>query len=114
MGTYSQYRFEDFYRKHGWQGGLTLGQVNVLYETAVSRRREEYNFLAAIHGLDLSKTEDADSTVPAPSNDQSAFLFGDPSQYENMSAEEKDSLTEQMMAHHKQMVGFKVKGKANV
>ena len=114
METYSQYRFEDFYRKHYYEGGLALCQVNLLYDTALERKKQHFHFMAALQGVDLDKeressqfTQDDDNNAPQAQQSAQNFLFGDPKQYEHMSAEEKDALTQKMMRYHKKTVGFR-------
>jgi hypothetical protein len=102
MQFYSQYRLEDFYQKHYWQGGVTLNQVHVLYEQAIKRKNEEYRFFALLHGAD----PDADGTERQDNshkqqNSQSLPLFQDPEKYSHLSKEERDELTAKMMGKHR-------------
>jgi len=105
MEFYPQYRLEDFYRKHFWQGGLSLSQVQALYKHAVERKEQEYNFYAKLHGFDLDKataqkTTETSRASEQPAN-QSLPIFGDPESYKHMSKEERDDLTKKMMGQHK-------------
>lgn len=106
MEFYPQYRFEDFYRKHYWQGGLALSQVQALYKHAMGRKNDEYRFYALLHGADLDTTQQQQ-----PAN-QSLPIFGDPESYKNMSKEERDNLTNKMMGQHKGWARQAI-GKAN-
>lgn len=103
METYSQYRIEDFYERHGWQGGLTVSQIQSLYHYAIKRKGEEYKFLALIHGVNLDSSGDSQqqSQQQQPQN-QSLPIFGDPEKdYAHLSAEEKEKETEKMMRQHR-------------
>lgn len=119
MEFYPQYRFEDFYRKHYWQGGLALSQVQALYKHAMERKSNEYRFYALLHGADLDKSsstsKQSDNSTPSqpqqPAN-QSLPIFGDPESYKHMSKEERDELTNKMMSQH-QGWARKGIGKAN-
>jgi len=112
MQFYPQYRLEDFYGKHQYQGGLTLNQVEVLYEQAMIRKTEEFKFHAAIHGAsfdeDKNKSDGTQqssqrsaSELKQPSN-QSLPIFQDPKEYERMDDAQKEQLTQKMMKQHKQ------------
>lgn len=113
MEMYPQYRLEDFYIKHFYEGGLTLGQVKALYELGTQRKINEFKFQAMIHGIDLSKH--SKNNPPPKQKDkeviQSPFMFGNPEDYSHMSKEEKEELTQKMLNHHMQWAGGKLKGK---
>ena len=116
METYPQYRFEDFYRKHFYQGGLTLPQVQILYKTSVRRKNDEYIFLAGIHGIDISKDvrqESQSSAGEQAPKEMTLFTFGDPKEYEHLTPEQRQELTEKMMLQHQQWSGQVLKGKKN-
>lgn len=55
-------------------------------------------FQAALHGIDLDK-ETGEKQVKKKATD--GFKFGDPDSYKDMSQEEREALTQQMMAKHK-------------
>ncbi len=110
MEKYPQYRFEHFFRFSYIEGGLTIQQVQALYETHCKRVYEERKFLAAINGVDVSGEGEKEGTKSSVNYDkiekkQGMPLFRDPSEYEDMSQEEKDKLTNNMMSQHKQWVG---------
>lgn len=80
-----------------------MGQVKILYEQAVLREIEERRFQASIHGIDLSKENKQQNTstaIEAPKN-QSLPIFQDPKEYNHLSTEEKEELTNKMMGHHR-------------
>jgi len=99
--AYPSYRLEHIYNKSFLEGGLTLGQIEALYEYHVERTLEEMRFQANIHGAKIegdkgsSKEEDKSQTP----------IFKDPSAYENMTMEQRKELTEKMLTSHKKIVG---------
>ena len=100
MAIYPQYRFDHFFRLSYIEGGLTIQQVQALYETYCKRIHEEREFLAAIHGIDTKggdKKKDADQIEQK----QGLPLFRDPSEYEGMTQEEKNKITQEMMGKHR-------------
>jgi len=65
---------------------------------------DRMRFQAGIHGIDLDKETGMKrgsqvSTVKGKPAD--IFKFGDPDSYKNMSQEEREELTQQMMGKHK-------------
>jgi len=92
------YRLEQFYQRSFKEGGVTFGQLLVLFEHAQKREGDRYKFQAMLHG---TKTEDAPEPVVQSEIKASSFMFGDPDEYKNMPPEEQKDLTEKMMAAHK-------------
>lgn len=111
MELYSQYRFEDFYYKHGWEGGLSLNQVEALYIHAMRRKQEEYNFQATLHGFNINDKQT--QSVDQKEKEQSLPIFRDPEEYKHMSKEEQDELTQNMKQHHEAWASQVLKGKKN-
>ena len=77
-----------------------------MFEQAQSRKEQEYRFLAAIHGVDIDKSDSKEvgeeSIVDefekaTPANG----LFGDPAEYEKMSEKEKTIASQKLMAKFK-------------
>ena len=107
MEIYSQYRLEDFFQKHSWQGGLTLPEVQVLYSCAMKRANEEREFQMALRGFDPKSASSSSNNKEAANQSQKQPqhqdmpIFGDPKEYEHMTQEEKDQLTQKMMCSHK-------------
>jgi hypothetical protein len=107
MRNYPTYRPEDFYVKSYREGGLTYPQFLFLHKAADEQAYNQNRFMAAIHGIDLdasakdkggSKTQP--KTVSRPSTQSSSpMLFGDPAQYEKMSQQEREELTQKMLKH---------------
>lgn len=105
MEFYPQYKIDDFFHKHVWEGGLTLSQVHTLYVCAMRRKNDEYRFYALLHGHDLDKDKNNKSKTSSQrrqqqQSKQSLPIFGDPEEYKNMSKEERDNLTQKMMKQH--------------
>lgn len=82
----------------------------MLHET----ERREYHrmrFEAGIHGIDLEKEIEDETSVEARKNPpkskgaakkkESKFLFGDPEEYKKMDPEERQRLTDQMMMFYR-------------
>lgn len=64
-------------------------------------------FQANIHGIDLDKetgvveTEGNQEAATIKKKPMDGFKFGDPDSYKDMPQEEREKLTQQMMARHK-------------
>ena len=94
------YRLEDIYRKPFKEGGLTQGQIEVLFEDYQKRYYDRMVFEAACHGVDLKKgagKQEGRREVET----SSVFEFKSPEEYEKMPKEEREKLTRQMMGEHK-------------
>jgi len=79
------------------QGGPTIKQVYALFDNIQKSKQYELTFMAGIHGVELkdkktNHTDNVKSKVP---------FFGDPSEYEDLSDQEKDEMTKNMMRKHK-------------
>jgi len=74
----------------------------VLFEDYQERQMQQRRFLAAIHGINLDKEMKKQTKKQ---KEDSAFMFGDPKEYEKMNKEERKKKTEEMMGKHKIMVG---------
>lgn len=83
------------------QGGLTYSQVNCMYVNTLKKRSNNMKFLAAIQGIDISKSAQKvkPEELPEGIENPKEFVFGDPDAYKNMSDEEKDALTQKMMGN---------------
>lgn len=120
METFPQYKLEDFYRKHYYQGGIHLFQVQLMYEYIQKREIEKYEFHASLQGIDLRKEMKKHKSTKNSINRQKQLLdqqekkqdmplFRDPEEYKNLSQEERDELTKKMMGQHRQWVQGKQK-----
>ena len=90
------YRLSDFYQRSFKDGGVTFGQLTVLFEHAQRREVDKRKFQAAIHGAEI---KDAPAVVDKKTD---SFMFGDPDDYKDMPVEERQKLTDIMMGKHKQ------------
>ena len=84
--------------------------MEILYSELQDRITDEYKFMAAVHGVELSGEKDKpkkDSVERSNTNtgNQSFPMFQDPSAYEHMSKQEKEDLTQKMMRKHSGWVG---------
>jgi hypothetical protein len=106
MEKYPQYNLNHFFRFRFIEGGLTLSQVIGLYENHCKRIYEERKFLAAIHGIDLNKSaeEAGKSEADKIEQKQGLSIFRDPAEYEKMTDEEKEEMTQKMLSQHRRWV----------
>lgn len=94
MQVYPQYTLQHYYYKSFRDGGLTSGQIQLLYEASEGRQFDQMCWEAKLQGVDLRKLVKNPPT--ASQSNQSEALFKDPSAYEDMSQEEKDKLSQRM------------------
>jgi len=85
------------------EGGPTFTQLYALYENIQKIKKKEMKFEASLHGVKLKfKESDENNTFKDKSGvSQKLPLFGDPSQYEHMTQEERELETQRMMGLHK-------------
>jgi hypothetical protein len=71
-----------------------------LYESAQDREYADFKIMAAMHGAKIEDNPKPKSLKEAVrSNDDSAMLFRDPKEYEQLSDEERAVLTLKMKTH---------------
>lgn len=83
-----------------------------LYEEIQQLKYKELKIQAALHGAKIKGPTTVNSVI-APTADnvsQDVPLFQDPSAYDHLSDEEKDILTDKMMAKHEMWSSGKLKG----
>jgi hypothetical protein len=90
------------------EGGLTHDQMVGLYEHKLKEDEEHLRFQAAIHGAKLKETG-----RPTTKNNlgKAVPMFGDPKDYESLSQEEREEMTDKMMGKHKIWAGTAFEGK---
>ena len=88
------------------QGGITYSQIVGLYEFKLKEDEDNLRFQAAIHGATL---KGAPQKV-AKTGDEAVPLFGDPKDYDSMSQEKREELTQKMMGKHKVWAGKSLLG----
>lgn len=98
---YPGYRLDAVYRRSFKDGGLTILQIHTLYDHITKRRLEDLKFQCRIHGIDPDANQSPSRKSSQSEANSNVPLFGDPSQYEHMSQEERDALTARMMGAHK-------------
>ena len=80
-----------------------MNQIDSLYLNIQSAKRTEFELQAKLHGFKIeggSKTSsNADSDVRQ--EDPNVPMFGDPTEYEHLSTEKREELTQRMMGKHK-------------
>ncbi len=104
MMKFPQYKIEHFHYLHFYNGGLHIGQIQSMFQFAVEQKYEKYKFFAALSGIDLDKQNKNKSNVDKldeQQKKQALPLFRDPKEYESMSQEELNELTNKMMYQHK-------------
>lgn len=97
---YPSIRLENFYTSFK-SGGLTYSQIETLFDIYSSQKSDEYEIIGAFHGIS-TKDSVPKSQLPEGVNDAKKFVFGDPESYKNMSEDERQKLTEEMMGNHKE------------
>jgi len=114
---YPQYTIDHFYSYSFKEGGLTFQQLQTLNKFAAEREIEHQKFQALIHGIDLdgekNGTVNNNQDLHGAANDGASTnaqqsplpLFQSPDKYENLSEEERERLTSEMMSKHKQWAG---------
>ncbi len=104
MQNFTQYKLDDFYEKHYWEGGLHLFQVQKMYEFVIEQKNTDYKFFAAIQGIDLDKAVNKEKSQSEKFDEmekkQEIPIFRDPSEYEGYSQEELDKMTKNMKQSH--------------
>lgn len=98
---YPSVKLEQFYSSFK-KGGLTYYQIETLFELSSKHRMEEYEIIGAFHGISPSNKDVVPkSQLPEGVSDHKKFVFGDPDSYKNLSSEERENLTQEMMGNHK-------------
>lgn len=103
----TSYRLEHFYTLSFLDGGVTKSQLIELYSQLVKLQNQEVEFNAALHGADISGSKEPTAGESKTPQKQSLPVFGDPSEYENLSDAEKEQRTSEMMTSHKEWVKTK-------
>jgi len=83
------------------QGGLPLFQLEGLYEHLQHIKFRDYKIQASLHGVEIKDSGRKEKAKEDPK----VPLFRDPSEYDRMSAEQKDLETQRMMGLHKRWSG---------
>ena len=100
------------------EGGITEKQFESLFYTCTLWKHRERQHHAALQGIDLPDLEEISKEektgtrtqpvrrdeIPSFVEDTKHSMFCDPSEYEHLSQEERQALTEKMMGNHKNWV----------
>ena len=78
----------------------------VLFEHSEKRLGDILKFEAQIHGAKIEEKPFpiSEAAPKAPETSKDGFMFGDPDAYKEISQEERERLTQQMMGRHKRWV----------
>lgn len=94
------YKLDDFFRKSWLQGGLTIAQTFYLFDRHQDEKYRDHRFLAAIQGINLDKELKKTPSQTPTKEQQGNFIFGDPTEYEKLTEDERVVLTSKMMGEH--------------
>lgn len=76
-----------------------------LFKGIQENKKIEWEFFAAINGVDLGTGTETKTAPVVQDSDTSIPLFGDPSDYQSMSLEERQEQTDKMQSKHKSWAG---------
>ena len=99
LSEYPQFGLEHFFKLSYREGGLTRGQLKVLFSEYERKENEKRKFEILLHGGKID--DDETTTVQANNLKNKSFVFGAPEDYAHMTKEEKEELTRKMMKAHK-------------
>lgn len=97
LETYPQYTLAHFYTLNFKQGGLTNGQIDVLFRHAKERELEKFRMLASLQGLRFKDDEEQEMYA---GTEFEGCVFGKPETYQHLTDEQKKRWTDMLMAHH--------------
>ena len=72
----------------------------VLFKNLVEREHQRVKIQAALQGVQLDEEKDEHPDIVRPKFKPSSFKFGDPKDYEHLTDEQKQKLTDNMMGKH--------------
>jgi len=106
----TSYKLDDFYNKSFINGGITMEQTEALFIEIQKAKDVEFRFQASIHGVEL-KDDGEKSQTQSDSKKPVIPLFKDPETYKNMTDQEREDLTSNMVNDHRSWSGNRLKGK---
>jgi len=77
--------------------------MEALFEGLQENKKIDWEFYAAINGIDLGKEQR--KSAPSAASDPVVPLFLDPESYQSMSLEEREAMTTKMKKIHKRWAG---------
>jgi len=87
-----------------------MGQFIAMYSHLSDSKWEDRKFQAAIAGIDLEKEVKKQKAKSSLQSQQGVLLFKDPKDYEKLSKEEREKMTQDMMGLHKSWAKGQVEG----
>ena len=89
--------------KSFFEGGLTVSQVDGLFAMIQKAKKVEFEIQARLHGCEIEGDSSSSNSpsVRQPAEHPNVPMFGDPSKYEHMSEDERETETQRMMGKHK-------------
>ena len=91
------YKLSDIYKKSFKDGGLTYGQIIILFERTEKRELERMKFQAMIHGIDLDKEK------------KEKLMFPHPDTFRDLPEEERKEKTEKQLAAYRDMLAKRMR-----
>lgn len=76
------------------EGGITINQLNTLYELFQKRDYENKRWEALLKGINLDKEL-------KKQDERDKYMFKDPKEYEELSPEERERKTNEMLGKHR-------------
>lgn len=98
---------DDFFRKSFCEGGITVKQFNALFDELQGIEYDKFKLDGRLHGVEFKDDKSGNSKNSNFSDahvDPEVPLFKDPSDYDSMTEDEKNSMTQKMMGKHKSFV----------
>lgn len=79
----------------------------LLHNSLIENENDRLRFYARIHGVDVDSTEDSETEIPVQSEktENKQFLFRDPKDYSDLTAEERQKMTENALKYWKNWAG---------
>jgi hypothetical protein len=100
----TSYRLEHIFNKSFLEGGITMLQLEALYEHIQEIKHREFSIQAAFHGVSIPSLKGDKPNRQAVENPK-VPMFRDPKEYETMSEKERVEETQRMMDLHKRWSG---------
>ena len=108
MQAYHQYTLDNFISLRCYEGGLAPAQILCMFNHIVEEKNNDLRFQAALRGIKLEDenkgNESYNNNPHSQTQEPLVPLFKDPEAYSDMSSEEREELTQNMMKRHKNWV----------
>lgn len=103
LHSYPQYNLNHFYKLGFKDGGLTRGQLYVLFEHQDKRDADKLKIMANMLGINTDGK--AGHKPQSPEENKGFIPFEHPDKYKNMTEAERKQLTERMKKSHESVIG---------